>query len=88
MRHLLLSAMLLTAAPLLAGVPAKPKPPKGSPEEVICKREEVTGSLAQMRKVCATRAQWAAQSDASQRPAQELEDRGRVNSCGAATLGC
>ena len=55
---------------------------------MIRKREDVTGSLVRARKTCARRAQWAAQSDASQRAAQELDNRGRVNSCGASTLGC
>lgn len=84
-----IAALLLGAAPAFADAPtaAKPKPARGSPEEVVCHREEVTGSIARTRKTCMTRAQWTAQSDATQETAQRLNDRGSVNSCGATAPG-
>lgn len=77
-----LAALTVVAAPALAdpSSPATPKPAKGSPEEVVCHREEVTGSLAQTRRTCMTRAQWAAQSDANQQAARDGEDHARINS--------
>ena len=61
MHHLVLAPLLLLAATPSLGAPAKPKPPKGSPEEMICKREDVTGSLVRARKTCATRAMGGAE---------------------------
>ncbi len=43
-----------TVAPL--EVPAKSA--KGGPDEVVCKREESTGSLLGGKKTCMTKAQW------------------------------
>ena len=80
-------ALVLGTAPALADPAKQPRPAKGSPDEVVCHREEVTGSLARFVKTCMTRAQWTRQSDVAQSQKQALDDRGSINSCGAASLG-
>lgn len=89
MRIAILTAALLLPTPALADptTPAKVKPAKGSPEEVVCRREVDTGSLVQGRRTCMTRAQWSAQAEAAQRDATAAVDRGQVRSCGATTPG-
>lgn len=90
MRTLILLAVLTIGfTPALAdnGAATKAKPAKGSPEEIVCRREVATGSLVQGRRICMTRAQRAAQSEAAQREAGRLVDAGQINSCGATTPG-
>ena len=43
---------------LLSGNPSTPAKPKPVKDERICKKEQVTGSLARSRKTCMTRTQW------------------------------
>lgn len=83
------AALLVTGPAALAdpGTPARAKPAKGSPEEVVCRRDVNTGSWVQGRRTCMTRAQWTAQAEASQRDAQRAVDQGSVRSCGATTPG-
>jgi hypothetical protein len=80
----------LLGAPVIlrAETPAPaPKLARDDPNRVICRRESVTGSLAQTRKVCMTRAQWVARARDAQETGQQMQDAGRVNSCGSSTPG-
>ena len=53
----ILIAGLVTAG---LGAPAvAEKPKKGSPDEVICEKVEQLGTRLSVKRVCATRAQWA-----------------------------
>lgn len=56
-----LAALSATATPFGAGAQEPAKRKVSDPNEVVCKREEVTGSRLQSRRVCMTRAQWAEQ---------------------------
>lgn len=49
--------------------PAAEKPAAGSPNEVVCQKQEVTGTRLGVRRVCKTRAQWAD---------QQLQDRQEI----------
>lgn len=66
---------------------AKPKLSRDDPNYVICRREAVTGSLAQTRKVCMTRAEWVERSRGAQETGQRMQEAGLVNSCGASEPG-
>lgn len=82
-------ALFLLGLPV-AGMADTPSPAKADPNDpnrVICRRESVTGSLAQQRKICMTRADWAIRSRNMQEGAQQMQDQGHVNSCGALTPG-
>jgi hypothetical protein len=53
---------LIVAAMMTAGFGAPAfaeKPKKGGPDEVICERVEVLGTRLAVKRVCATRAEWA-----------------------------
>jgi hypothetical protein len=73
-----LSAMAETTAPA-------PKPARDDPNKVICRRESVTGSYAQTRKVCMTRAEWVQRTRDAQALGTDMQERGRINSCAAPT---
>jgi hypothetical protein len=84
----LLYVLMVLAAPALAETPVlKPALGREDPNRVICRREQITGSLAQTRKVCMTRADWAAQTRGSRELGERMQDQGRINSCGSATPG-
>ena len=72
--------LLLAAAPVPADTPTAPKPAKGSPDEMVCRREVDTGSLVARRRTCMTRAQWQAQAEAAQASAERQEELSRINS--------
>jgi hypothetical protein len=59
------------------------KPTRDDPNKVICRRETVTGSYAQTRKVCMTRAEWIERTRDAQAFGTDLQERGRINSCSA-----
>ena len=86
---IMLAALSLLTAPALADptTSAPAKPAKGSPEEVVCHREAPTGSLVPSKRICMTRAQWQAQADVARSQTQDMEDRGRVTSCGSSSPG-
>jgi hypothetical protein len=73
----MLMAILLmaTATAVPAATEATPKP-----EAMICKREAVTGSLARFRKICRTESKWRLVGDQTQNQAQDMQDRGLINS--------
>ena len=54
-------AAALAALPVIAAAQEPAKRKVADPNEMVCKREEVTGSRLQSRRVCMTRAQWAEQ---------------------------
>jgi predicted secreted protein len=87
-RGLLVSSVLcLTSLPASAAVPAPAKPaaPAGraDPNQIICRREQVTGSLVQTRKICLTRADWAARSRNAREASEQAQQQGRISSCGS-----
>lgn len=53
-------------------------------KKVICRREQVTGSLAGTRKICMTRGDWIASTRDHQDVAQRMQDAGHINPCGSA----
>lgn len=67
--------LMATTAPVTTATDATPKP-----ERMICKREPVTGSLAGFRKVCRTEAKWKLVGERAQNQAQDMQDRGLINS--------
>lgn len=69
--------MAATAAPALAqstatstNQPAANAAPPQNPNEIVCEKQETTGSRIGARRVCMTRAQWA---DRKLQDRQELE---------------
>ena len=46
-------------SPALADNPAPPLQKAADPNEIICEKQEVTGSRLATRRVCRTRAEWA-----------------------------
>ena len=89
MPMLLVMTALFIAAPAVADGPAgaRPKPPKGSPEEVVCHREAPTGSLIASKRTCMTRAHWQVEADIARSQTQAMDDAGRINSCGSPNPG-
>lgn len=73
----------LAAAPLAAQTPPAPVPEK---EKKICRSDLSTGSLVARKKVCKTRAQWAAERREAQDATAQMQEP-RV-SCGSAPQGC
>jgi len=51
--------------------------PRHDPNEVVCEKQEVVGSRLASRKVCMTRAQWAAQQQSD----RDLVDSSQRNPC-------
>ena len=69
--------MTATAAPALAqstaastSQPAADAAPSQNPNEIVCEKQETTGSRIGARRVCMTRAEWA---DRKLQDRQELE---------------
>ena len=69
-------AGLLASAPVAAQTPAATAPAATNPKaadnsnEVVCERQEITGSRLGTRRICKTRAQWA---DLKLQDRQEVE---------------
>lgn len=66
-----------TVPPPVAAKPAKPA--KGSPDEIVCRYEEETGSMLAKRK-CHTRADWDAMTAASQEAMSRYSSQSRIGS--------
>lgn len=82
----LAAILILSTIPTAGFAEEKPAAPakvtdRNDPNFVICRRQEVTGSLAGTKKICRTRAEWIEQSRNSEELAQGLQDRGHINSC-------
>ena len=60
----------LIAAPAVAQAPAPAHQKAHDPNEVVCEKQEVTGSRLATRRVCKTRAEWA---DLKLQDRQEIE---------------
>lgn len=92
MRRLMFVAIIVSSVPSFA-MAADPtadeqaKLPRNHPDRVVCRREEVTGSLAQTKKVCMKNSDWARRSRAAQDAGNDMQQRGNVNSCGATAPG-
>lgn len=69
---ILLTALLQSSAPQ-ATPAALPDPNK----EMVCRRIEVTGSLARKERVCKTRGEWQRLGDAGNRTASDIIDASR-----------
>ena len=66
------------APPLLAESGTKTKSaPARDPNEVVCEKQEVTGSRLATKKVCMTRSQWAQK----RRDDRDAIDKTQINSC-------
>jgi hypothetical protein len=88
----ILMALSLGVAPMpvIADTsPAKPAAPAARADmtQIICRREQVTGSLVRSRKICMTRADWAARSRNARETGELLQQQGRVTSCGSTEPG-
>jgi hypothetical protein len=75
---MLLPILLMATASAAPATTATDTAPK--PEPMICKREPVTGSLARFRKVCRTESKWKMVGEQAQNNAQDMQDRGLINS--------
>lgn len=51
---------------------AQPATPQRDPNERLCKRIDVTGSLARKERVCKTRAEWTRLADAGNSAARAI----------------
>ena len=70
--------MLISHAVALLLVSSNPSPqaePKPVKDERVCKKEQVTGSLARSRKTCMTRSQWNKLRDAAESDFDRLNTR-------------
>lgn len=65
-------------APSIASSPAAP----ADDYKMVCRRQDVTGSFVQKRKVCRTRAEWRRLADDHRAQAQDYVDHGRGGSNG------
>ena len=79
---MILLPFILAAAAQVATTAAQPQPA----EKVICKREEVTGSLAGFHKTCHTASEWRKISDDAITKSQQIIDRGTIG-CGQCNGG-
>jgi hypothetical protein len=67
---------VLAAGTIATALPAQSKPAK-DPNEKICQNESVIGSRLAVRRVCATRAEWAER----RRLDREAIDQGQRSAC-------
>ena len=83
MRHLvLMSAVALAISPVASAPVFAQVAPQNSqkaskttpdPNEVVCEKQEETGSRLESHKVCMTRAQWAEQKRLSRQVIEQLQ---------------
>ncbi|HEU0043067.1 hypothetical protein [Sphingomonas sp.] len=78
---------VLVAAALPADPPPAAKSRRDDPNALVCRRPPVTGSLVQGRRICRTRAQLRAESEAARASAETAQDHGAITSCAAQVLG-
>lgn len=79
---MILLPFILAAAAQVASAATQTQPA----EKVICKREEVTGSLAGFRKTCHTESEWRKIYDDTLTKSQQIIDRGSIG-CGQCNGG-
>lgn len=85
------AAVCLMASPLVAQAAPGSKPLPGSPDEVVCQKEEVIGSRLATRRVCLTRAQWAERQQAERDMIAQQKNGpclGGRSASGATSAGC
>ena len=70
-----MSIALLIAAAFQATTPV-PSTAAPDPNEKLCKRIDVTGSLARKERVCKTRAEWTRLADAGNSVARAIVEHG------------
>jgi hypothetical protein len=78
-------ALVLPLSAMAETAPPAANPARDDPNKVICRRESVTGSFAQTRKVCMTRAEWVQRTRDAQALGTDMQERSRINSCAAPT---
>jgi len=77
-------ALAAAAAPAAASavaattLPSPPTRPKSDPNEVICKRQDVTGSRLGGASVCHTRQEWADMAAASRTRTDAIEQQNNL----------
>lgn len=73
------AAVALAAAAMLAGAavaaPAAAQSADAGGEKMVCKRYVPVGSLQRAKKVCKTKAEWQAESDAARAEGARLTER-------------
>ncbi len=67
---------LLAAAAMQATTPTPATPAKDPGSERVCKRIEVTGSIARKERVCKTRAEWTRLAESGNSVARAIIDHG------------
>ena len=83
---IVLGAALAISQPSIAQTTTPPQSPpsatakSASPDmnEVVCERQEVTGSRLARKKVCMTRAQWAASRLEDRQAIEKVQVQGRM----------
>lgn len=73
--------LTLVFAAQAAAPSATPARPAEDDKEVVCRRVEVTGTLAGFQRICRTRKQWRQKEDQGQDEARMMQDRGLITSC-------
>ena len=68
-------ASLLAAVAMQAPTAQSPAPAK-DPEERVCKRIEITGSIARKERVCKSRAEWMRLAESGNSAARAIVDHG------------
>jgi len=72
-----IAASFMMAGPVTAQsgapAPAKAKPLPGSPDEVVCQKQEIVGSRLATRRVCMTRFQWQEQRAADRQDTERSQ---------------
>lgn len=92
-QSIVLLLVVVCGTPAMAETPKPPPPaPKAAaeprdPDQIICRREPVTGSLARTQRICLKRSQWASQASDTRDANERLEANSRVNACGALVPG-
>jgi len=76
-------ASIILSALLQASNPQPVADKKADPdEEMVCRRVEVTGSLARKERVCKTRGEWRRLTDAGNAAARDIIDFSRSRPSG------
>lgn len=81
---LVLGSTAVAEPPLHALIPNPPitaSSVRANAEKPICRRVDVTGSLAVKRKSCKTAAAWAKEAGLRQDEVDRLQNRALINSC-------
>lgn len=73
-----LFAAVLLCVPMIAQAADAPPAPAAEKEKKVCRSEESTGSLF-VKRVCHTKAEWAALDLEGQRSAEHMQSQSRGN---------